>query len=123
MGSVYCRPMPQDRKSRVTRILGAIVGGGFLILGVAELVTRLDDPLPLLFWLPALWVGGALVLIGVFRTTVHPTLSIALVVVGTAAGLLASFWTILMPVLGLTLVVVTILNTGRQGDRGAVAGG
>lgn len=106
--------MSRDRLPRATRILGAVVGGGFLILGVAELVARLDDPLPLLFWLPALWGGGALVLIGVFRTTAHPTLSIALVVVGTAAGLLASFWTILMPVLGLTLVVLTILNTGRQ---------
>jgi len=106
--------MPRDRISRVTRILGTIVGGGFLVLGGAELVTRLDDPLPLLFWLPTLWGGGVMVLIGVFRMTAQPTLSIALVVVGTAAGLLASVWTILMPVLGLTLVVLTILNTGRQ---------
>lgn len=107
--------MSRDRISRTTRILGAAVGGGFLVLGVAELVARLDDPLlPLLFWLPTLFGGGALVLIGVFRTTVPPTLSIVLVVVGTAAGLLASFWTIVMPVLGLALVVLTILNAGRQ---------
>ena len=91
------------------------MGGGFLILGVVELVARLDDPLlPLLFWLPALWGGGVMVLLGVFRTTAHPTLSIALVIVGTAAGLLASFWTILMPVLGLALVVLTTLDMGRQ---------
>jgi hypothetical protein len=73
--------MPPDRIPRATRILGAIVGGGFLILGVAELVARLDSPLPLLFWLPALWGGGVMVLIGVFRTTAHPALSIAFVVV------------------------------------------
>lgn len=106
--------MSQERISQATRILGAIVGGGFLILGVAELVARLDEPLPLLFWLPTLWGGGILVLLGVFRTTARPSLSIALVVVGTAAGLLASVWTILMPVLGLTLVSLTILNASRQ---------
>ena len=105
--------MSRDRRSRATRILGAVVGGGFLILGVAELVARLDDPLTLPFWLPTLWGGGALVLLGVFRTT-SPALSTVLVVVGTAAGLLASFWTILMPVLGLTLVVLTILNADRR---------
>ena len=55
-----------------------------------------------------------MVLIGVFRMTAHPTLSIVLVVVGTAVGLLASLWTILMPVLGLTLVVLTIMNVDRQ---------
>ena len=58
--------MSQERISQATRILGAIVGGGFLILGVAELVARLDEPLPLLFWLPTLWGGGVLVLQGVF---------------------------------------------------------
>jgi hypothetical protein len=107
--------MPRNRILRARRIFGAVVGGGFLILGFVELGVRLDDPLlPLLFWLPALWGGGVMVLIGVFRTTAHPTLSIALVVVGTAVGLLASFWTIVMPVLGLTLVVLTIMNTDRQ---------
>jgi hypothetical protein len=55
-----------------------------------------------------------MVLIGVFRVTAHPTLSIALVIVGTAAGLLASVWTILMPILGLTLVALTILSASRQ---------
>ena len=110
----YHRTMSRGRRSRATRVLGAVVGGGFLILGAAELVVRLDDPLALLFWLPALFGGGALVLIGVFRTTARPTLSIVLVIVGTAAGLLASFWTILMPILGLTLVVLTLRNAGRQ---------
>ena len=37
--------MSQERISQAMRILGAIVGGGFLILGVAELVARLDEPL------------------------------------------------------------------------------
>jgi hypothetical protein len=33
--------MSPERTSRATRTLGAIVGGGFLILGVAELVAGL----------------------------------------------------------------------------------
>ena len=82
--------MSPDRRSRVTRYLGAVVGGGFLLLGVAELVTRLDDLLTLFFWLPTLWGGGILVLLGVFRVTRDPRLAAALVAVGTTAGLLAS---------------------------------
>lgn len=89
------------------------MGGGFLALGVAELVARLDDPLPLLFWLPTLWGGGVLVLAGVFGAVARPALSTVLVVVGTVLGLLASVWTILMPVLGLTLIALTIFDTGR----------
>jgi hypothetical protein len=90
------------------------VGVVLLALGVAELVTHLDEPLSLFFWLPALWGGGALVLVGVFRATTRPWLSDVLVIVGASFGLLATAWTILMPVLILTLVVLTIVHTRRQ---------
>jgi hypothetical protein len=103
----------RQRLSRTTRILGAVVGGGFVILGIVELVTRLDAPLPLLFWLPTLWGGGTLVLIGMFGADDRPAQSVALVVVGTIVGLLASAWTILMPLLGITLIFLTILTAGR----------
>ena len=85
-----------------------------LVLGVAELIARLDEPLPLFFWLPALWGGGALILVGVFRATARPWLSVVLVIVGAFLGLLATAWTVLMPVLILTLVVLTIVRTSRQ---------
>ena len=91
------------------RFLGAAVGGGFLFLGVAELVTRLDDLLTLFFWLPTLWGGGVLVLLGVFRARSGSKLSAALVAVGTTAGLVASAWTIVMPLLGLALVYFTLV--------------
>ncbi|MBA3733780.1 MAG: hypothetical protein H0W90_01075 [Actinobacteria bacterium] len=90
------------------------VGVVFLALGVAELVTHLDEPLSLFFWLPALWGGGALVLVGVFRATVRPWLSDGLVIIGAFLGLLATAWTVLMPVLILTLVVLTIVHARRQ---------
>ena len=106
--------MPRDRTSRATRALGITVGVLFLGLGVAELVTHLDEPLSLFFWLPALWGGGALVLVGVFRATVRPWLSDLLVIIGAFLGLLATAWTILMPVLILTLVVLTIVHARRQ---------
>jgi hypothetical protein len=102
------------RISRATRALGATVGGSLLILGVAELITHLDEPLSLFFWLPALWGGGALVLVGVFRATARAWLSVVLVVLGAFLGLLASAWTVLMPVLALTLVVLTIVRARRQ---------
>jgi predicted membrane protein len=90
------------------------VGVVLLALGVAELVTHLDEPLSLFFWLPALWGGGALVLVGVFRTTVRPWLSEVLVIIGAFLGLLATAWTVLVPVLMLTLVVLTIVHTRRK---------
>jgi len=90
------------------------VGVVFLGLGVGELVTHLDEPRSLFFWLPTLWGGGALVLIGVFRATVRPGLSEVLVIIGAFLGLPATAWTVLMPVLILTLVVLTIVQTRRQ---------
>jgi hypothetical protein len=90
------------------------VGVLFLGLGVAELVTHLDEPLSLFFWLPTLWGGGALILIGVLRATARGWLSDVLVIVGAFLGLLATAWTIVMPVLILTLVVLTIVHTRRQ---------
>ena len=106
--------MRRDRISRATRALGAAVGGGLLILGVAELITHLDEPLSLFFWLPALWGGGALVLVGVFRATARAWLPVVLVILGAFLGILASAWTVLMPVLALTLVVLTIVRASRQ---------
>ena len=106
--------MRRDRISRATRALGATVGGGLLILGVVEFITHLDEPLSLFFWLPALWGGGALVLMGAFRATSRAWLSVVLAILGAFLGLLASAWTVLMPVLALTLVVLTIVRASRQ---------
>ncbi|MDQ2969282.1 MAG: hypothetical protein M3R37_13320, partial [Actinomycetota bacterium] len=75
---------------------------------------RLDEPVPLFFWLTTLWGGGALVLVGVFRATLRPWLSDVLVIVGAFLGLVATAWTIVMPVLILTLVVLTIMQTRCQ---------
>ncbi len=90
------------------------VGVVFLGLGIGERVTHLDEPRSLFFWLPALWGGGALVLIGVLLPTVRPGLSGVLVIIGAFLGLPATAWTVLMPVLILTLVVLTIVQTRRQ---------
>jgi hypothetical protein len=102
-----------DAVSRATRAVGATVGALLLLLGVAEFVVRLDEPLPLFFWLPTLWGGGALILVGVFRAT-RSWLSFVLVIVGSFLGAVASAWTILMPVLILALVVLTIVRESRQ---------
>ena len=86
--------MTDERVSKVTRALGVIVGGGFVALGFAELVTRIDAPLPLLFWLPTLWGGAALVLTGVLVLATRSPAALAVVIAGAFLGTLASFWTI-----------------------------
>jgi hypothetical protein len=86
----------------------------FLALGFAELVTHLDDPLSLFFWLPALWGGGALVLVGVFGPSPRPWLSLALVIAGAFLGLLATAWTVVMPVLVFAFFVLVIVQGGRR---------
>ena len=78
------------------------------------MIGHVDKPVSLFFWLPALWGGGALILIGVFRATARPRLSVALVILGAFLGLLATAWTVLMPLLMLALVVLTIVRASRQ---------
>jgi hypothetical protein len=97
-----------------TRRLGAVVGGAFLLLGIAELVGHLDEPQSLFFWLPALWGGGVLVLVGVFRTGGRPQLGVALVILGGLLGALATAWTLVMPILIIALIVLTIVRTSAQ---------
>lgn len=98
----------QSRPRRVRQIVGAVLGGGLLLLGVAELVTRLDEPAPLLFWLPTLWGGGALVLLGVFRVRSSTQRSLVCVILGALLGFLPSAWTVVMPLLSIALIFLTI---------------
>ena len=96
------------------RVLAAAVGGGFFLQGLAELILRLDEPMPLLFWLPTLWGGAALVLVGSFRIVDRTQLSKTLVILGALLGFVPSAWTVLMPVLIITLVIRTIATSGRE---------
>ena len=106
--------MRRDRLSQAVRALGATIGVVFLALGFAEFVTHLDDPLSLLFWLPALWGGGALVLFGVFRPSTRSWLSLVLLIVGAFLGLLATAWTVVMPVLVFVFFVLVIVRAGQH---------
>jgi hypothetical protein len=104
---MYRRRVDKDHP-RVRRVLGATVGGLLLVMGAAELAVRIDDDLgPLLFWIPTLWGGGVLILIGTFRAAVPTMLSAVLVTAGALVGLLPSAWTLVMPVLSIALVVLT----------------
>jgi hypothetical protein len=96
------------------RALGGTIGAVFLALGIAELVTHLDSPLSLFFWLPTLWGGGALVLVGVFGSAARPRLSVAFMLVGAFIGLLATAWTVVMPVLVFAFVVLVIVQMSRR---------
>ena len=87
-------------------MIGAIVGGGLILLGVAEFVVRLDEPGTLLFWLPTLWGGGGLVLLGVFGNGGSARRSMLLVTLGALLGFLPTAWTVVMPMLSIVLVVL-----------------
>jgi hypothetical protein len=103
-----------ERSQRWVPILGGVVGGLFLALGTAELVTHLDEPASLAFWLPSLWGGGALVLYGVFG---RAQVSARLVTFGALLGMIATAWTLIVPVLAIALVVLTF----NAAPRGPVA--
>lgn len=90
-----------------------MVGGGFVILGFAELIVRLDELAPLLFWLPTLWGGGAFVLYGVFGTSVTPQNAWRLVLLGAVLGFLPTVWTVILHILSIVLVVLTIKRARR----------
>ena len=108
LNSGYVAGMEPNRRLRAQRVIGAIVGGGLIILGVAELVVRLDEPGSLLFWLPTLWGGGALVLLGVFGNGGNARRSAVLVTLGALLGFLPTAWTVLMPILSMVLVALVI---------------
>ena len=96
-----------------TRALGAFLGLGYIALGIGELIEHIGEPHSLFFWLPALWVGGVLILIGVFKVVSPAWVSIGLVAVGALAGALWASWTIVAPILSITLIVLTVLRMRR----------
>jgi hypothetical protein len=100
----YVAGVDPGRRTRAKRVLGAIVGGGLILLGVAEFVVRLDEPGPLLFWLTTLWGGGVLVLVGVFGERESTRRSLVLVASGALLGFLPTAWTVMMPILSVILV-------------------
>ncbi len=106
--------MDPNGTNRAIRILGALVGGGLFFLGVAELIVRLDDLAPLAFWLPTLWGGSGLILVGVFDKRVKPQLSRSLVIIGAVIGFLPSSWTVIMPLLSIALVVLVVRRASRE---------
>ena len=92
-------------------ILGGIVGGVYVAFGVLELVTHLDHPVSLFFWMTSLWGGGALVLYGVFG---RPEVSTRMVTFGALLGMLATAWTLVIPLLSIVLVVLAIRDAHRD---------
>lgn len=101
-------PSDINQRRRATQVIGLIAGVGLILLGVAELIYRIDEPAPLLFWLPTLWGGGGLVLIGVFGRPRRSGLRPLLVATGAILGALPTAWTVVMPVLSIILVVLVI---------------
>ena len=110
--------MEPDRARRTIRILGAIVGGALIFLGFGEFIVRLDEPAPLLFWLPTLWGGGGSILFGVFGKNVATRNRRIFVIVGAAMGLLPSMWTVILPILSSVLVILTIKSRDDTWRRG-----
>jgi len=92
---------------RLDRVLTVSAASGLFILGIGELVARLDEPAPLLFWLPTLWGGALLILSGGFLVKGNVRLSKVLVIAGCALGFVPSVWTLVMPALLVTLAIRT----------------
>lgn len=107
----------QDGVTRWARRLGGFLGVFFLLMGVAEAIGHLSDPVSLLFWLPALWGGGVLILLGVFRIR-QPWASLTVVGVGGVAAMLATMWLVVPPLLTATPIVLVVSREPRQAARG-----
>ena len=94
-------------------MLGGVLGSIYLVFGVLEGITHLDEPASLAFWLPALFGGGTLVLIGVFRVKEPGWLSILLVAGGLFAASAATAWTVLLPLAAVAQLVLVVVRSGR----------
>jgi hypothetical protein len=107
-------------RERVTNGLGALIGVGYIVVGVIESSIAIAGRDSIVFfWFPALCGGGALVLLGVFKVVRPPWASVGLVTVGSLAGALAMVWTLFVPVLALALIG---LISGRAGQLEGKAG-
>ncbi len=107
----------QDGVTRWARRLGGLLGVFFLLMGVAEAIGHRHDPVSLLFRLPALWGGGVLILLEVFRIR-QPSASLTAVGVGGVAAMLATMWLVVPPLLTATLIVLVVSRGQRQAARG-----
>ena len=97
------------KRETFTRALGALLGLGYIGLGIGETVEHMGE-LSLFFWFPVLCGGGVLVLIGVFKVVSPAWASIALVVAGALAGGMAAAWTLVAPILSITLIVLMVIR-------------
>ena len=103
--------MPSERVRRYTSLLGGTLGSLYVLFGAIELIAKRDDPVSLLFWLPALWGGAALVLGGVFFVRTPLWLPIAMVLTGLAGATLATAWTVVVPLAAVALGVLVVLRS------------
>jgi hypothetical protein len=95
--------------------LAWFVGLTFILLGVAEVASRVSSSEPVdaaavAFWSLSLCGGGSLILIGRFLVTRPPWASTVLIAVGCLAGMVATAWTLVLPLLAGTLLVSTALE-------------
>lgn len=103
--------MAVERPTWWVRILGGVVGGIYVVFGIGELAAHLDERASLVFWVPTLLGGGALVLYGVFGRRRRGSTN--LVVAGALLGLIGTAWTLIVPVLAMLLVVLTFNGAHR----------
>jgi hypothetical protein len=113
VGSAYSAKVPRDRVTRSASVLGGVLGSIYLVLGVLEGITHLDEPASLAVWLPALLGGGTLVLVGVFKVKEPGWLSNLLVASGLVAASAATVWTVLLPLANVALLVLVVVRSGR----------
>lgn len=100
--------------TRLDRVLALSAAFVPAVLGIGELIARLDELPPLLFWLPTLWGGAAPIFTGGFLVKEHLGLAKASVVLGCVLGFVPSAWTILMPVLLITLLIRTVVTRPKE---------
>jgi hypothetical protein len=88
------------------RNLGLALGALFVVFGVIEVVTHLDDSAgALAFWGVSLVGGGAFVLAGTLLLPSRRTLGLTLLTIGAVVAANATLWTLLIPLLTIVTVV------------------
>jgi drug/metabolite transporter (DMT)-like permease len=98
-----------ERPTRWIRILGGVVGGVYLVAGIAEAVATSGETTNVVLWV-SLLCAAALVLYGIFaRGHVSPKV----VTLGALAGIVGTALTLVVPVVAMVLVVLVYHNENR----------
>jgi hypothetical protein len=109
--------MTYGRVLQITRILGLVLAGIYIIAALAGLLADFS-PQDTVLWVGFLGGGAVLILLGQYAVKLSAWLSAALVSIGAAAGGFPLFWSIVVPLAAAVLIALSFAVARQPAHSG-----